>query len=197
MLREALNICDQIGLKEILITCNQNNEASRKTITKCGGVYINSVIENDLIAVERYFIYRNYTPLAKAYDMAMRLHAGQVDRSNVPYFYHLLIVALSLNTKAERIVAFLHDVLEDCPITFDELALDFNHEICTAVKLLTHNQDEDYGDYIQKIKINPLARAVKLADLSHNSNIQRLSRITSEDLTRQKKYLAAIAILNN
>ena len=101
-----------------------------------------------------------------------------------------------MDTEEECIVALLHDVVEDTEVTFEELEKDFSKTIIDALKLLTHDKDTDYFEYIKKIKSNPLAKKVKLADLKHNSDETRLENITEKYITRNKKYVKAIKILS-
>lgn len=91
----------------------------------------------------------------------------------------------------------LHDVLEDSPITADELLIaGLPVEVVTAVKLLTKKPMQDYQAYLETVKTNPLARVVKLADLKHNSDLSRLPSITAKDRKRLKKYKKAIDFLS-
>lgn len=97
----------------------------------------------------------------------------------------------------EKTVALLHDVLEDSNIFSIE---DFNfldEEQKEAILLLTHNKNVNYIDYIENIKKNNIAKAVKISDLKHNSNLNRLNRITEKDLKRKEKYNKALKILLN
>lgn len=110
-----------------------------------------------------------YTPkIKKAMIIAYNAHNGQVDKSGIPYIYHPIHLAEQMNTETECIVALLHDVVEDTNVTFDELEKEFSPEIIEALKLLTHDKNVDYLEYVRKIKNNPIARKVKLADLYHN-----------------------------
>ncbi len=138
-----------------------------------------------------------YTPLTKkALKISFEAHKDQVDKSGIPYVYHPYELATNVSTEAEVCVALLHDVVEDTTITFDDLvAAGFNEDIITALRLMTHNDDTPYFDYVRKIKGNPIARNVKLADLRHNSTESRLDEITDKDIERQNKYKYAIEIL--
>jgi (p)ppGpp synthase/HD superfamily hydrolase len=95
-------------------------------------------------------------------------------------------------------VALLHDVVEDTPVTLEELAVDFPKEVIDAVALITHDKNIPYLDYVNKIKDNPIARAVKLADLHHNCDSSRLeTNGYDEDTIRryETKYRKALEIL--
>ena len=99
--------------------------------------------------------------------IATEAHKGQVDKVGVPYINHPLTVASLVDTEEEKIVALLHDTIEDTNITEQDLIdYGFPNEIVEAVKLLTHNKNVPYMDYVAKIKDNELARKVKIADLT-------------------------------
>lgn len=102
-----------------------------------------------------------------------------------------------METEAETCVALLHDVVEDTDTTLDELAEIFPQKVIDALRLMTHDPEVPYLDYVKKIKDNPLARKVKLADLRHNSDLSRLNNATKKDLKRVDKYKEAIQILEN
>ena len=102
-----------------------------------------------------------------------------------------------MDTEEECIVALLHDTVEDSDVTFDDLEKDFSPEVVQAVKLLTHDSKVDYMDYVRAIKMNPIARKVKLADLHHNSDLTRLTNPTEKLINRiETKYRKAIEILS-
>ena len=134
----------------------------------------------------------------KAMIIAYNAHHGQVDKSGVPYIYHPVHLAEQMETEEECVVALLHDVVEDTSITFKDLEKEFSHTVIEALKLLTHDKSVDYMEYVRKIKNNPIARKVKLADLHHNSNDTRfVEQPTQKDWKRIAKYKKAIAILEN
>ena len=135
------------------------------------------------------------------YELALKIateaHKGQVDKAGVPYINHPLIVASLVETEEEKIVALLHDTIEDTNITEQDLLnYGFSNKIVEAVKLLTHNKDVPYMDYVAKIKDNELARKVKIADLTHNSDLSRLKEITEKDKKRYEKYQKALLYLS-
>ena len=140
-------------------------------------------------------IYTKKTALAM--QIAYRAHAGQVDPGNVPYIFHPMHVAEQMATERECIVALLHDVVEDTSVTIEFLAHYFDEEVIEALKLLTHDKNDKYFDYIKKIKPNPIARKVKLADLKHNSTTSRLNKVTFKDVARLIKYRRAINYLSS
>lgn len=134
----------------------------------------------------------------KAMSIAIKAHEGQKDKAGAPYLLHVLRVMLSLESMDEKIVALLHDVVEDSEMTLEGLEQKgFPKKILKAVELLTKTEKKPYEDYIQEIKNNDLARAVKLADLKDNMNITRLKKVTESDKLRIKKYKAAYNLLNS
>lgn len=140
-----------------------------------------------------------YTPLTNtAMCLAYEAHHGQVDYNGIPYIFHPLHLAESMDDEISCCVALLHDTVEDTSVTLKELKAIFPPEVTDAVSLLTHKDSVDYFDYVRAIKENPIARKVKLADLAHNSD---QSRCIGSDLTEgqlrywQSKYEKATKIL--
>jgi len=140
-----------------------------------------------------------YTELTKkAISIAYNAHHGQVDKAGVPYVCHPLHLAESMEDEISCCAALLHDVVEDTPITLEELANDFPQEVIDALALLTHEEDVNYFDYVRRIKNNPIAKKVKLADLAHNSDTSRFAGVPvpPERIGYfQRKYTKAKAIL--
>jgi (p)ppGpp synthase/HD superfamily hydrolase len=138
-----------------------------------------------------------YTDLTmKAMKIAFAVHKDQVDKAGVPYIYHPIHLAESMDDEYSIVVALLHDVVEDSEMTFaDLIESGFPNEVITALKLLTHSPDGDYLDYIELISKNELATKVKLADIKHNSDVTRLITVTDKDLERFEKYKKAVEIL--
>lgn len=132
----------------------------------------------------------------KAMKLCYEAHKDQVDKTGVPYVFHPFHVAEQMKDEATTIVALLHDVVEDTDYTLEDIAAEgFGQEIVEAVALMTHEDDVPYLDYVAKLKDNPIARAVKLADLAHNSDQSRLGEIDDETEERLEKYKEAIKIL--
>jgi guanosine-3',5'-bis(diphosphate) 3'-pyrophosphohydrolase len=125
-----------------------------------------------------------------ALTWAIVAHAGQVDQKGQPYILHVLRVAMAMTTSEARIVAVLHDVVEDSEglITLGVLAADFSGDVLSAVDALTRRQGEKYTDYILRVRRNLLARQVKLADLQDN-----LQRDPPGNLGQ--RYRRAVALL--
>ncbi len=125
----------------------------------------------------------------KSIRIALDAHKGQKDKSNRPYILHPLRIALSMKSDEEFMAAVLHDVLEDSEYTDDDLRRHgFPEEVVKAAVCLCHEDDDDYFAYIASLKSNPIAKAVKLADLQDNLNIMRLSAVSDEDFDRIRKY---------
>lgn len=132
-----------------------------------------------------------------ARSIAEMAHRGQVDKAGRPYIEHPAYVAASVDGDAAKAVAWLHDVVEDTPTTLEDLrAAGISDEVVEAVDLLTHREGTPYIDYVRRIRSNETARAVKLADLRHNSDLSRLTEVTEADLRRADRYRKAIAILS-
>ncbi|MBZ2111068.1 GTP pyrophosphokinase [Streptococcus infantis] len=132
-----------------------------------------------------------------ALSIATQAHEGQLDKAGIEYIKHLIYVANQVKSEKEKAVALLHDVLEDSPVSAEELLIaGLPEEVVTAVKVLTKKPMQDYQAYLETVKKNSLARAVKLADLKHNSDLSRLTSITEKDRERLKKYKNAIDFLS-
>ena len=138
-----------------------------------------------------------YTELTKkALLISFNAHKDQVDKSGMPYVYHPFHLAEQMDDEYSTCVALLHDVVEDTAVTVEYLAKQgFPLEVTDAIKLMTHDESVPYLDYVAKLKINPIARKVKIADLKHNSDLSRLDHINDKALKRAEKYRAAIELL--
>ena len=138
-----------------------------------------------------------YTPLtSKALKLCFTAHKDQLDKSGLPYVFHPFHLAGQMTNEYTTIAALLHDVVEDTAYTFSDLAaMGFPEEVISALRLLTHDPAVPYMEYVAQIKQNPVARAVKLADLRHNSDLTRLDQIDERALARVEKYAAAIRLL--
>ena len=126
-----------------------------------------------------------YTPLTNtAMRIAYQAHHGQLDYNGIPYIFHPIHLAESMDDEISCCVALLHDTVEDTALTIADLKAVFPPEVTDAVALLTHSNGTDYFDYVRAIKDNPIARKVKLADLAHNSD---QSRCMGSDLSEERK----------
>ena len=138
-----------------------------------------------------------YTPeTKKAMKLCFAAHKEQKDKSGLPYVFHPFHLAEQMTDEDTTVVALLHDVVEDSPYTFDDLKeMGFSESVLAALRLLTHDESVPYMEYVAAIKPNPIARAVKLADLRHNSDLSRVDEVTEKALQRREKYLKALALL--
>lgn len=127
--------------------------------------------------------------LVRAISLAAQRHAGQVDKADAPYILHPLRVMLNMPDIEHKIVAVLHDILEDTATTTDELyALGFPMHLIEAIVALTKQQGESRIQAAQRTVQNPIARIVKLADLTDNINLSRIQSPTMKDFERLKQY---------
>ena len=110
-----------------------------------------------------------------AYDIALKAHKGQKDKGGEDYFKHPLTVSNKLSGEKDKIVALLHEA-------------GFSHEVVLAVSVITKKAGEDYEEYLNRVKQNPIALRVKIADMEHNSDISRIKNPTEKDLKRLEKY---------
>ena len=131
--------------------------------------------------------------LERAIEIATQAHEGQVDKAGNAYIGHPLRVMAMGKTEHEKIAGVLHDIVEDTPWTFEMLEAEgFAPEIIAALKCVTKiSENEDYDDFIERVKKNPLAVAVKINDLTDNMDIRRLPYLSDKDIKRLKKYLKA------
>lgn len=132
-----------------------------------------------------------------AIQIAAEVHAGQKDKGGAPYILHPLRVMAQMDTDQERIVAVLHDAVEDSDwYNLAQVELSFGTRIAVAVDALTKRKSENYDAYLERVQADEIAVKVKLADLKDNSDLSRLGRDpTEEDRRRLDKYLRARAIL--
>lgn len=140
-----------------------------------------------------------YTALTKkAMRIAFEAHKEQTDKNGMPYIYHPVHLAEQMSDEATTCVALLHDIVEDTDMTFEQLQAEgFTPEIIAAIRLMTHDDNVPYMDYVAEIKKNAIASAVKLADLRHNSDLTRLDHVDEKALARAEKYKQAIDLLTN
>ena len=130
-----------------------------------------------------------------ALELAVEKHKNQTDKAGNPYILHPLHVMENVNGK---IVAILHDIIEDTDITENYLLkIGLSKRIVDAVVALTRSEDMDYQEYIKNLSSNPLAKEVKLADLEHNMDLKRLPTLEEKDLERNRKYQIAYHYLIN
>lgn len=127
--------------------------------------------------------------LDEAILLAVKAHFGQRDRAGAPYILHPLRLMFRQNSEAARIAAVLHDVVEDTPVTLEQLREEgFAEEVVDAVECLTRDPMDTYDQYIARLTPNPVARAVKLADLEDNMRLERNATLTERDWERLQRY---------
>jgi len=130
--------------------------------------------------------------LEDAILLAAENHKGQSDRAGRPYILHPLRIMFKMQTDEERIVAVLHDVIEDTPVTLEELRMrGYSKRVLDAVDHLSRREDETYDAFIDRIAHNPLAVRVKLADLEDNMEVRTLVKQNDDDRKRLARYRAA------
>ena len=134
--------------------------------------------------------------LERAIEIAARTHAGQTDKGGAPYILHPLRVMLRVAPGAQQIVAVLHDVVEDSEVTFEDLEREgFSAEVINGLRAVTKVEGESYEDFVARAALDPVGKAVKLADLMENSDLSRIAEPSQKDLERVEKYGRAIAYL--
>ena len=139
-------------------------------------------------------IYTNLTK--KALKLCFEAHKNQVDKSGMPYVFHPFHLAEQMKTEETTIVALLHDVIEDTDYIIDDIRkMGFPEIVIDALVLMTHDESVPYMEYVKQIKKNSIAKAVKLADLKHNSDLSRLDVVDEKAVARAEKYRKAIELL--
>ena len=134
--------------------------------------------------------------LERALQIAVKAHAGAKDKGGAPYIFHPIRVMMRCRTEDAKVVALLHDVVEDTDVTLDDLIAEgFSESVIEALRLVTHFEKDSYDAYVEKIAANPLAVEVKLADLEDNSDIRRLKVVDQNSTERFAKYLRAYRFL--
>ena len=134
--------------------------------------------------------------LERAIEIAAQAHAGQMDKAGQPYILHPLRVMLSVQTQSERITAVLHDVVEDTSVAVDDLRAEgFAPEVIEAVMALTKRDGEGRLTAAKRAADNAIARNVKLADVTDNMNLGRITHPTEKDHARVREYEQVRALL--
>ena len=118
-----------------------------------------------------------------ALELAIQKHKNQKDKSGKPYILHPIHVMETVKSDDAKIVAVLHDIIEDTDVTEEDLLnAGLSKHIVDAIVILTRSRDEDYMDYVKNLSSNPLAKEVKLADLQHNMDLRRLFNVSKYSL---------------
>lgn len=124
-----------------------------------------------------------------ALHRALKAYGGKVDKAGMPYILHPLRLAARLDDQISQAVALLHDVIEDSDATEDDLRDDgFPESVISAVVALTRRKGEGYEAFIDRVRVHPLARKIKLLDIEDNMNLLRLNAVSEKDLQRIAKY---------
>ena len=134
--------------------------------------------------------------LIKAFFLCVIKHWKQKDKAGKRYIWHPIHVMLNVEGYNEKIVALLHDIVEDTEVTVPDLKnLKFSKEVIEAVDVITKKKDQEYFSYLKSIKDNSIAKKVKIEDLKHNSDLKRLRFVTQKDMDRFIKYKKALDYL--
>lgn len=134
--------------------------------------------------------------LQRALEIAVESHKNQVQKDGTPYALHPIRLSISLQSEEQKIVALLHDVVEDTDWTFENLVDEgFSVNVIEALRLLTHTDGSPYEEYIDRLASNPLARSVKKADLTDNMDFKRIPEPNEKDFARLQKYHRAWSVL--
>lgn len=134
----------------------------------------------------------------KAVEIAQEVHLGQTDKGGHPYIEHPLYVASQVDSMELKIIAVLHDTLEDSQMTAEDLKNSgIPEDLVNVVVLLSHEEgnEEAYLDYIRRVSENAMAARIKKADLIHNMDLSRIPEPTEKDLKRKEKYEKALRLL--
>ena len=152
--------------------------------------------EEELISLKE-----NDDLLYKTLELILKVFEGSLDKGGLPYYNHLFKVYSKVFSYDEKIVALLHDIIEDKKVTKEDLLeLNYPQHIIDAVVILTKKKGAYYPDYIESIieSGNKLAMNVKLADLEHNMDLTRISNPTVNDYERvNKRYMPAYTRIKN
>jgi GTP pyrophosphokinase len=131
--------------------------------------------------------------LERAIEIAVEAYAGQTDKAGATYIRHPLRLMERMDSEIERVVAVLHDVVEDSEYTLAEIEQEFDGEVRAAVDALTKRDGEDYlDDFIPRAAENDIARTVKRADIEDNMDLTRLSELDEHILDKQAVYHQAL-----
>lgn len=135
--------------------------------------------------------------LDKAALICVTKHAGQRDKMGCAYFQHPMRVAMRCRTDEEKMVALLHDTIEDTDVTPEYLLAEgFPQSVVDGILSVTKQEGESYEGFVARAKQNSLGRVVKLHDLEDNLDIFRLTALDADMTARYNKYLAAYRFLS-
>ncbi len=133
--------------------------------------------------------------LQEALELAIIYHDGQ-KYNDEPYVLHCIRVAARCSTKILKIIALLHDTIEDTSLTYEEILKVFGPNVANTVQCLSRLPGEAYhGSYIQRVKENEFARIVKIADLEENLFYCYLPNPSPIGIKNKYKYEKALKFL--
>jgi len=136
--------------------------------------------------------------LERAIEIAVEAHKGVVDKGGNPYVLHPLRMMFAVSNEEEKIVAVLHDVIEDSiDWEFERLEKEgFSATVIDALRSVTKiTEDEDYDAFVERAMTNPIGRRVKIADITDNLDVTRIGELAEKDMKRINKYKKALARL--
>lgn len=134
--------------------------------------------------------------IERAVEIAAKAHAGDVDKAGKPYLFHPLRLMFAVDQPLEKMAAVLHDVVEDTTITLDDLRLEgFDDQVLSAIEALTKRPGESRLAAAARAAANPIARVVKLADVTDNMDLSRIPNPQDKDFDRLKEYVKVKQLL--
>jgi len=163
--------------------------------------YLALLRERDETIIENFFTMLSNNSeyellLQRAIAIAAKAHEGQVDKAGNPYLDHPLAVMENVNSLEQKIVAVLHDAVEDSELTLEQLRSEgFPEVIVSAIEAITKIEGEAYAAYLERVIANPIALRVKIADVTHNLDIRRIAHPTEADFQRIAKYKKVVSQL--
>jgi (p)ppGpp synthase/HD superfamily hydrolase len=137
--------------------------------------------------------------LGHAIAIASEAFKDKVDRGGAPYILHCLHVMNAVSSYGYDVMsaAVLHDILEDTDWKESDLIREgFSFDIISLINILTHKENESYDSYIRRVALDERTKAIKKADLEHNSQITRMKGLTQKDFERLQKYFTAYKYLS-
>ncbi len=136
-----------------------------------------------------------YELLDSAITLASVAHTGQTDKAGLPYILHPLHLMSQFDDPFMQICAVLHDVVEDTDVTLEQIELMFDIRIASVIDKLTHRKNINYRDYIIALSFDRISTKIKIEDLKHNMDYDRIGKIKQKDVNRAVKYLKAYKYL--
>ena len=136
--------------------------------------------------------------LLKAFILCVVKHWNQKDKADRRYIWHPIHVMTKVKGYDEKVVALLHDIVEDTDMSLEKLKdMKFSDEVVEAIRVISKKKNQKYFEYLEGVKNNKIARNVKIEDIGHNCNLKRLKNITEKDYERYEKYKKALEYLSS